>query len=303
MMKMKNLVALAVAAAVMSPMTAMADNTPDNVGNVTLLGNIVANSPMWQWTVNDYPGPSLDVHASSATTVDGVTTYKLNGQSFIAVSGYAPSFVPVISGNSIGYTEKTHLTDGAGNNIADWESKNDGKVEFTIQATSTNASGETVSGKLHLEATEIRGQRDVFKDEVKRAIIYIGTSRPLENGSCFAGVGAFDKSAISGSGTNPTSESFSPTAFAEWVKLLQLADEKGNAPHFDTYTTTHDGVVSQRYDCRIGAINSSAGGPDGRISRYAAGAHTLELSPVKLAFSAPVQGTWSATLNVTAYQM
>lgn len=76
-------------------LSAQAAKQPDTVGDVTLYGNITANSPMWQWTVNDYPGARLDAKPSTAdTTVAGTVSYPLSGQWFVAASGYLPSFVP-----------------------------------------------------------------------------------------------------------------------------------------------------------------------------------------------------------------
>lgn len=313
-MKMKKLIALAVAAAVMSPMVAMADNTPSNVGDVTLLGNIVANNPMWQWAVNDYSGPSLDAQAGSATTVDGLTTYKLNGESFIAVSGYLPSFTSVAGPSSakLGHADLTELADGSGTPVADIKDAQQGAVTFTITANGKDAQGLDVQGKLTVHSTEIRGYRlalSVNQRKTNKQTVQYGGNRalfPIQGGSCFSGIGSFSSNNVILSGTSeePSAVEQSATAFAAWRNALDSADDAGNAPQFISLEGYSENKAMGRSDtCAVMSASDYRGFPRTYSADYLSAAHVMELTPIQLTFDTPISGAWNATLNVTAYQM
>lgn len=200
MKKMNKVIALAVAAAVMSPMAALADNTPDNVGNVTLLGNIVANSPMWQWTVNDYPGGRLDAKPSTATTANGVTTYKLNGQKFIAVSAFLPSLTAAsLSPHSgiQGFSDKAAFAGNLGAPIQYVRDEGKGMVSFSVRAFAKDESGGNLIGELRLEATELRGMKRVFSAKsdglINKNTLLFGNNF-TQGDNFFAGQGSYSSS-------------------------------------------------------------------------------------------------------------
>ncbi|MEM8183462.1 hypothetical protein Q4R69_17145 [Morganella morganii subsp. sibonii] len=317
---MKKLIAVAVAGAMMAPLAVQAENMPDNVGTVTYMGNIVANSPMWQWTVNDYPGGRLDTKPSTATTANGVTTYPLAGQAFIAVSGYLPSLVGIniASGESttLGIRDITTLTDQAGNAIANVTDAQKGAVTFTIAASALGADGGEVTGTLKLKSTELRGARFAYTSNYatkptksQKSILLAGGTRvelPTQAGSCFSGTGSYSSKSdvISGTGTSPSAGSQSATAFSAFLTALTSADASGAAPSWVSLTGYSEDSASGWGATCMGptalsfAISSSTTKVD-----YLSAAHIMELTPVELAFSTPVQGTWSSTLTVTAYQM
>lgn len=315
---MKNILALAIAAAMASSM-AMAANTPDSVGDVTYLGNIVANSPMWQWTVNDYPGGRLDVKPSAATTANGKTTYPLTASPFIAVNGYLPSLLSINEGSlnsNIGLIDITTFTDGNGNPIADITDAKKGAVTFTITANSTNISGTAVTGKLTLTSTELRavrlagssinGQKLSF-----RTVLLASTTAglPTAGSSCFSGVGSYTTTSnvVGGTAVTPTVGEQSATAFNALLAALSSADAIGNAPKLSTLTGYTDNTAAAgNSTCVNGTANLSGGLVTGSQSTkidYLSAAHIVELTPKNLVFNEPVSGAWNATLNVTAYQM
>lgn len=319
MKKMNKLVALTVAAVVMSSMAAMAVNTPDNVGNVTLLGNIVANSPMWQWTVNDYPGPRLDAKPSEATTENGVTKYKLVSQPFIAVSGYLPSTTSVVSQNvtGLGNRDITTFTDADGNTITNLTNLPEPmSVSFTIKATSQSASGQTVDGKLRIKSTEIRGMKTITyhrsNNSVLMDIFVFASNVPAhtdsEEDSCFVGTNGV-LPGFTGQVDNPGITGVSSTAAAEFFRALDHADESGVVKFSDAIKTgsniERNRITSSAQKCHTltrANINKNVNNVK-LVRQYTAAAHIIELNPLELMFSTPVQGTWNATLNVTAYQM
>ncbi|HHQ2585779.1 TPA: hypothetical protein ACSPKR_003176 [Providencia rettgeri] len=316
---MKNILALAIAAAMASSM-AIAANTPDNVGDVTYLGNIVANSPMWQWTVNDYPGGRLDVKPSAATTANGKTTYPLTASPFIAVSGYLPSTQSIndstIGASNIGLADITTFTDGNGNPITDIADMKKGAVTFTISANSTNISGTPVVGKLTLTSTELRAARlagtdsSGNKSNLTTTLLASTTSGlPITSGSCFSGVGSYSSTSnvVGGTAIAPTTGEQSPTAFNALLAALSSADANGSAPKFSTLTGyLNNGAITGSSTCSNSSssvVGGAAGTTQGNKYNYLAAAHIVELTPKSLVFNEPVSGAWNATLNVTAYQM
>lgn len=316
---MKKILALAIATALTSPVV-LAANTPSNVGDVTYLGNIVANSPMWQWTVNDYPGGRLDAKPSTATTANGVTTYPLNGQAFIAASGYLPSFVGInvssATATRVGTFDITSLTDQKGAAPANITDAQKGAVTFTISASGYNTSGQAVEGKLLLKATEVRGSRyatipdsSTAPDTGTRFVVIFGGSNASfptsSSSSCFAGVGSYTTgNIIGGTPDAPTAGEQSPTAFAAFVKALQESDARGSAPRFSTLpyppaATKHPGDNN----CFTSTISYLTATNTTFRTPYLAAAHVLELTPVELQFTTPLSGGWNSALTVTAYTM
>lgn len=308
---MKNVLALAIAAALASPM-ALAANTPDDVGDVTYLGDIVANSPMWQWTVNDYPGGRLDAKPSEATTVGNVLTYPLSGQAFIAASGYLPSASSVIHplGGTLGARDVTTLTDATGSSIGDVALGPNGTVSFTITAHGTNVGGAPVTGKLHLIGTELRGYRvvETYNGNVQKIIALFASPGGLPKTAgthCFIGSGNYtsDADIINGTATDPIAGQQSATAFNAWVSAMTAADVNGNVAPFATFTAPDDFAMPISNSCNYPSLPTQVVSGSGFVYPYAAAAHIMELTPKSLAFSEPVTGAWDATLNVTAYQM
>ncbi|MGX4743960.1 hypothetical protein GKR48_15685 [Providencia sp. wls1943] len=316
MKNIKNLIAIAVAAAIMSPMAAIANLPPDNVGNVTYMGNIVANSPMWQWTVNDYPGPRLDAKPNEATTTaDGVTTYKLAGQPFIAVSGYLPSMTGMVGPdtNTIGVRDITEFRDGNGSPITDIKSLAEPQaMSFAISAVSTDASGAQAVGKLTLKATEVRGGQyaginnsDGRKVLASYVVTTSGKKIQTPGGSCFVGNGG-PALTFSGEGADIKFTNGSKTAAAAYLNALQQADVTGNIKlaSLDGYTNSPPSEYNAGCETPTTEFMSSVTSPTAhRTYHYMAAAHIVELTPTELEFNTPVQGAWNATLNVTAYQM
>lgn len=315
---MKNILVLAILAVIASPM-AIAANTPDNVGDVTYLGNIVANSPMWEWTVNNYPEGRLDVKPSASTTANGKTTYPLTASPFIAVSGYLPSLLSINEGtlnSNIGIGDITTFTDGNGNPIADITDAKNGAVTFTITANSTNINGTPVTGKLTLTSTELRGLRiastlNSGQKSSQRFILLASTTvrLPTAGSSCFSGVGSYSSTStvIGGTATAPTVGEQSATAFSALVAALSSADANGIAPKFATLTGyTENNAAAGSSNCVTRTASLTGGLVTGAQSTkidYLSAAHIVELTPKSLAFNEPVSGAWNATLNVTAYQM
>nr|WP_181375442.1 hypothetical protein [Pectobacterium carotovorum]ALG88440.1 Hypothetical protein [Pectobacterium carotovorum] len=242
---MKKVLAIAIAAVLATPM-ALA-NTPDDVGDVTYIGNIVANSPMWQWTVNDYPGGRLDAKPSTATTSGENTTYPLTASPYIAVSGYLPSFVGINAGtvsSYIGTRDITSLTDQTGAAPANITDAQKGSVTFTIAATGTDTGGSPVQGTLKLKSTEVRGYRYAARSDgekkYKRTIVFGSTVKisPTPGGSCFIGSGTHTSLAavVDGTSAAPASASFTTTSFNSFLSGLNSANANGTAPHFQTLT-------------------------------------------------------------------
>ncbi|MEX9939452.1 hypothetical protein AB7Z36_04055 [Providencia rettgeri] len=317
---MKKILALAIAAALASPM-ALADNPPSNVGDVTYLGNIVANSPMWQWTVNDYPGGRLDAKPSEVKETNGTYTYPLNGQAFIAASGYLPASTGInISsgpGSYIGTQDKTSLTDQNGASPRDLSDAQNGAVTFSIAASGYDAAGQAVEGKLLLKATEVRGNRTAQTDnyatnpvkKLKLLSIRASTAPSTTSGSdsCFVGTGAFPSAnaVVTGTAESPQGGSQSPTAFAEFVNNLHKADQSGSAPMYDALTGYATNLVmALNPECihASTAIPLMVTSSSTRLDYFAA-AHVMELTPIELQFSTPLSGAWNSTLTVTAYTM
>lgn len=311
---MKKLIALAVATAVMSPMVSMAavTNVSDNVGDVTLQGDIIKQASQWQWTVNDYPGQSLDAKPSEATEANDVITYKLNGQKFIAVSGFLPSFSAVnITGknsSSYGVADKTELLGGDGQAISNIKELPAGAVSFTIPAISKDSQGNEVQGTLQLTATEIRGQQEVARGGTDThgiyTFVYGSTSSvlPVVDGSCFVGTSAFPDSAsvVRGTGKQPMAGIQSATAFAAFTNALNQAELTGNAGLLNNFNdVTTDEAMMLGSACSKPTV--TIGVPQSIV--YLAAAHVLELEPTAVSFNTEVKGLWNATLTVTAYQM
>ncbi|MEY0067466.1 hypothetical protein AB7W80_06645 [Providencia rettgeri] len=317
---MKKMLALAIATALTSPM-ALADNPPSNVGDVTYLGNIVANSPMWQWTVNDYPGGSLDAKPSEVVEANGTYTYPLNGQAFIAASGYLPSFVGInlASGisSTLGTRDITSLTDQNGAAPADITDAQKGAVTFTIAASGYDLSGQAVEGKLLLKATEVRGLRQARTNttgsseatHTKQLYVFGTTSTQLTSGvdSCFAGTGKFSSmlEVVSGDADSPAAGSQSPVAFTEFVTALQKADATGSAPTFASITNTSANVAIASPSTCTSPTQTTYGVSNDSNTKlaYVAAAHVMELTPIELQFTNPLSGAWNSTLTVTAYTM
>ncbi|MFH6894487.1 hypothetical protein ACHCAL_10570 [Providencia huaxiensis] len=315
---MKKMLALAIATALASPM-ALADNPPSNVGDVTYLGNIVANSPMWQWTVNDYPGGRLDAKPSEVVEANGTYTYPLNGQAFIAASGYLPSLTPItqlVEGSrKLGLMDKTALYDMNGDTPTVTAPSADTQPdrEISIAATGTNSSGARVTGTLTLMATEIRGSRLIYKigNDITSVTTLAGDNGvfPEHTGSCWAY--GIRSSAITTSGTtlSPVITGPSQTSTAAFLNSLAHADNSGSVK-YATITaanppTKDTASVNGTYDCDSGTLNMlPVNSPSDRTHYlYAAAGHVLELQPKTLKFNEQLSGIWSATLTVTAYQM
>lgn len=312
---MKKILALAITAALSTSVVFAADNVQGNVGDVTYLGNIVANSPMWQWTVNDYPGARLDAKPGDAQDVDGKKVYPLNGQTFIAVSGYLPSFVGILYGQdyktTLGVRDITTLTDQKGQKPANITDGKNGATTFTISATASDQTGVPVEGLLVLKASEIRGWKSVTENKAEIWVYgSIAHQKPVSgNNSCFIGTGSFasNDDIIQGTATAPTGGKWSPTAFNAFINGLNSADSEGAAPRFNTIDikSKADVVTVASRSCYSPSINYSHSYSDSDNYRYhyLAAAHVMELTPVELAFSTPVHGAWSSTLTVTAYTM
>ncbi|MEY0025063.1 hypothetical protein AB7W40_13810 [Providencia rettgeri] len=317
---MKKILALAIAAALASPM-ALADNPPRNVGDVTYLGNIVANSPMWQWTVNDYPGGRLDAKPSEVVEANGTYTYPLHGQAFIAASGYLPSVVGInlASGifSTLGTRDITSLTDQNGAAPADITDAQKGAVTFTIAASGYDLSGQAVEGKLLLKATEVRGFRTAItaaagsSEGIRAKRLYVfGKTAPLFTrgaDSCFAGTGKFTSTAevVNGDADSPAPGSQTPAAFAEFVTALQKADTTGSAPPYSSITGSNvNETIAWASSCVTPTQNANATNGDDTVKLdYIAAAHVMELTPIELQFTNPLSGAWNSTLTVTAYTM
>lgn len=314
---MKKFLALAIAAAMASPVALGAEHTVDNVGDVTYAGNIVANSPMWQWTVNDYPGGRLDAKPSESITEDGITTYPLVGQAFIAVSGYLPAFTSVktpIPGK-IGMQDKTALYGADGAQVLDTDNNDElHTVSFTIPATGTTAGGASVTGTLQLTSTELRGYRvaDIAEDSgrpelsrVQFRLLQTPSGKGVvQDGSCFAGTPA--GITINGTPHNFTLVGTSPTSEAAFISALGQADTQGNAPQFIEFAEGAQSVAVSTTGCENATTYgwSLTNKPEAAsLIAYYSAAHVLELTPSQLAFSTPIVGTWSSVLTVTAYQM
>lgn len=313
---MRNLkiASLAVALALSSTtLITQAATPPDNVGSHLLFGNIVANSPMWQWTVNAYPGGRLDAKPSTATKSGNNVTYPLaNAQWFIAASGYLPSSVSLpsgLTGGDAGFTDKTSLSspDGAiTTNVTTLPST------ITLPAKATSTAGIAITGTLTLQGDEVRGAlRKVMNGAspsvpVSNILIKNGAtaSDAVHNGSCWVGSPAQPVAnwAVTGSGTvlpvlsrTTLTESGAINAFNT---NLGLADTNGNVKYSSTLPTATVSFVTDNAGCLAGSpTNNNADRP------YGSAAHVLALKPVSVTFPGDVLGQWSATLTVTAYQM
>ena len=311
---MKKILSLAFSAALVSPL-ALAVNTPDTVGNVTYFGNIVANSPMWQWTVNDYPGGRLDAKPSQAITVDGLTTYPLQGAAFIAVSGFLPAMSTssgAVLTNSFGFADKTQFTDSQGYPPSDVSNSNKGAVTFKISAQGTNSTGNPIQGKLVLNATEVRGYRNAYTTSTTKhaefRIFGKTTMTPIvAGGSCFIGIGAYSSTsaALSGTPLAPVNGETSTTAWNAFMAALTSAETTGNAGSFASIAADAGGDARARSSGNCGDPTPWWDKwPNSNYDTfYGDAAHVVELKPVSLEFSEPLSGAWTSTLTVTAYQM
>lgn len=283
-------------------LSAQAAVPPDNVGDVTLYGNITANSPMWQWTVNDYPGARLDAKPSTAdTSVVGKVSYPLNGQWFVAATGYLPSFVPAKIGSvdsTVGVRDITTLTSPDGPVTL---STTGTVATVTLPATGTDAAGKTLAGTLTLNADEMRGLiQKSTSGSTKTANTYIYSSASAipatSGGSCWVG--------RPGAPTSNITSTTTTSAIGALNQLFKSADAAGvvqwaNIPSYTTLTTT----VAQQA-CTTPSIGTNVTNPTNTtVFDYVASAHALSLKPQTLTFPAAASGAWNATLTVTAYQM
>lgn len=298
-------------------LSAQAAVPPDNVGDVTLYGNITANSPMWQWTVNDYPGARLDAKPSTAdTSVVGKVSYPLNGQWFVAATGYLPSFVPAKIGSvdsTVGVRDITTLTSPDGPVTL---STTGTVATVTLPATGTDAAGKTLAGTLTLNADEMRGLiQKSTSGSTKTANTYIYSSASAipatSGGSCWVGRPGAPTSNITSTTTTSAIGALSDTGLNSTSgvtgalnQLFKSADAAGvvqwaNIPSYTALTTT----VAQQA-CTTPSIGTNVTNPTNTtVFDYAASAHALSLKPQTLTFPAAASGAWSATLTVTAYQM
>ncbi|RBQ33686.1 hypothetical protein C2125_13560 [Rahnella aquatilis] len=297
--------------------SAQAVQPPTGVGDVTLSGSISAKSPMWRWTVNDYPSARLDAKPSQAdTTVQGKVSYPLSGQWFIAASGYLPSFVPGKM-SSAGTVDITTLTSPDGPIML---STTANPATVTIPATGTDSSGQIITGSLVLSADEVRGYASTDWDgsgtTVAHGYLYAGaTSLPsTSGGSCWVGRPASPASNYTKTQTRASLPTFSDTgptaasgAIAALNAALLVADTSGAVRYAMTAVNgtidPSSGIIS------VACNNSSANHiPSSRASLesellYTAAAHILALKPQTLTFPVAATGAWNATLTVTAYQM
>lgn len=293
--------------------------SPDNVGDVTLYGNITANSPMWQWTVNDYPGAPLVAESSKAdTSVSGKVTYPLTGQWFIAASGYLPSYVPGKIGtvsNIVGMTDITTLSSPDGAVTVDLTGTT---PTVTIPATRSSSSGTPETGTLALSADEVRGfvkkrieDGSTVADGVLFANNFSAIAR-VDNGSCWVGRAAGTDFTRSQTMTSlptwtDTGVNAGSGATSAYNTALAAADAAGQVRYSSVGTT---GTVAPLL-FNVGRCSSSNG--TSQVSTYsesypyepiyAAAAHVLALKPVSVSFPSDAAGAWNATLTVTAYQM
>lgn len=308
---MKQVMIIAVATVALSPLVLTAVNTPHEVGTVTLLGHIAENSPMWQWTVNDYPYGPLNTGAlsSRSSELDGVY-YPLSGMPFIAVSGYIPRFVSLTnsSGSAIGVQDKAQLLDN-GRPIMMFSDEGYGAVAFHLSAQGLDMQGMPMTGTLTLTGTELRAFRYAYLsgEYVEKWLVVYGTVQaqyPQDNGSCFVGTGRYstNQAVVSGSADMPQPGEQSPTAFSALVAALTLADTVGSAPPFNDLVEDYETVTNSGQSCVASTLQNGVVTP-GMENMYNAGAHILELTPVGLTFPARASGAWSATLTVEAYQM
>ncbi|MEG2734335.1 MAG: hypothetical protein RR962_03255 [Hafnia sp.] len=323
---MKQILRIAPLAALMLAgitLSAQATTPPDSVGDVTLYGNITANSPMWQWTVNDYSGPRLNAKPSTAdTSVAGKVTYPLPGQWFIAASGYLPSYVPGKIGaviSLIGNADITTLTSPDGPVVLTTTGTT---ATVSIPATGTDASGAPIVGNLVLNADELRG--GVFKIVNGTAInagaflTYRATATPATSGgSCWVGRGADTVANLTRTQTAtalPVYTDAGPNsasgAAAAVNSAFATADAAGVVRYagVGTYTTNNINTGSATA-AGCSTSSSSLGGADTQTADeespvlYKSAAHVLALQPASLSFPKAASGVWNATLTVTAYQM
>lgn len=287
-----------------------AAHEPTSVGQVTYRGNITAHAPMWQWTVQDYPHCELNTSSEAGGPVLGTGEYPLLGEPFVAVSGYLPSFLSLTGekGTTLGIRDKTQLRDH-GLPILTGKAAEKGAVSFTLRADSQDVSGRPVTGVLTLEATELRAFRYVYLSGpyVEKWLVVNGSTEPIwavENGSCFIGTGRYSQlsAVVSGTPDAPLPGEQSPDAFGALLSALQLADSAGNAPPYVSFEGDYVTVGNTSAPCSQPTSQNGIVSP-GMENLYSAGAHVLVLTPRHLAFPTPVQGRWSATLSVEAYQM
>ena len=298
-------------------LSAQAALPADNVGDVTLYGNITANSPMWQWTVNDYPGPRLDAKPSSATVVDGKTTYPLSGQWFMAASGYLPSFVPRKIGTvetSLGMKDITTLSSPDGAVMPDVSGT---VATLTMPANGGDASGKAIKGALTLEADAGRGYAYVLNSTGTPrggSFVFIAKSSAAEGQSCWVGnplqnqnnwtkkqtTTSLPRFSYSG----PSSASGAASAYSD---ALAAADAAGSVRYVDAIKngSVDNDVIKSTYKCADASppVYASHSVGESVIYNYASSAHVLALRPTKLTFPVAASGAWSATLTVTAAQM
>ncbi|NHN51111.1 hypothetical protein HAV27_05535 [Providencia rettgeri] len=316
---MKKILALAIATALASPM-ALADNTPDNVGDVTYMGNIVANSPMWQWTVNDYPGGRLDADPSDMVESGGKYTYPLKtAQSFIAFSGYLPSRAGINLSSldsSLGLKDIVSLTGADGKPIMVSNTGiADGSAYITIPTVVKDSSGKDVAGSLTLKAYDMRashvargGKQSNGGPRAYNGVTIIYPTGPSTGSdSCFVSGSNWDDVTVSGTPAAPQISGTSSAAVQALVSALKEATAHGNVdPSVIEASNWNDNyVVKSGETCDTPTMWTPHGNitTSSFVTRYAAGARILELKPVEISFNTPVSGAWSSTLTVTAYQM
>lgn len=299
-------------------LSAQAAVPPDNVGDVTLYGNITANSPMWQWTVNDYPGSRLDAKPSTAdTSVAGKVSYPLNGQWFVAATGYLPSFVGTKIGSvasAVGVADITTLTSPDGPVTLSTAGT---VATVTLPARGTDTSGKTLAGTLTLNADEMRGLIRKYTDgntKAANSFLFSDASAlaATPGGSCWVGRPGAPTSNLTSTTTATTIGAISDAGLnaASGVtgalnQLFKSADAAGTVQwaNLTGYTisalamATSSGCTQQSSGTKITTPAESS------VYDYIAAAHALSLKPQTLTFPAAASGAWNATLTVTAYQM
>lgn len=298
-------------------LSAQAAVSPENVGDVTLYGNISANSPMWQWTVNDYPGGRLDVKPSTAdTSVAGKVSYPLNGQWFVAATGYLPSFSSAKIGSvnsTVGMRDITTLTSPDGPVTLSTAGT---VATVTLPATGTDTSGRALAGTLTLNADEMRGllQKSTNgSNKASNGYIYSSASAiaATPGGSCWVGRPGAPTSNITSTTTTSAIGDLSDTGLnsASGVtgalnQLFKNSDAAGVAKWANLAGYSAFILNVSLLDCNTGSMGTNVTNPTSTIVYdYVASAHALSLKPQTLTFPVAASGAWSATLTVTAYQM
>jgi hypothetical protein len=301
-------------------LSAQAAMQPNNVGDVSLYGNITANSPMWQWTVNDYPGARLDAKPSAAdTSVVGTVSYPLNGQWFMAASGYLPSLVGGKIGtvsNAIGVTDITTLTSPDGPVTLNTTAN---PATVSLPATGSDTAGRPISGTLILAADEIRGYLNKYTaaSGTSTAYAYLfsaTTATPATSaGSCWVGRPGVPAANYTRTGTATTLPVFTDAgstaasgAVAHFNAMLAAADSAGTVRWASVLpSATMNATVVTANSCAVSSSASTVSTSETSTTRYPyrSAAHVLALRPQTVSFPVAATGAWNATLTVTAYQM